>query len=83
MRATLGEQPYWTSMLNNWEKTLLTENEASSVLRKHLQSLSGGEEGALSAALTACPGLMVNLRPGATKDLEELILKAVAQEIDE
>lgn len=82
IRLTLAEEAYWQEKSTEYSSTLLSEKSSAATLAKHCDALRKGEPGALLAALSACPSLMMNLRAGATAVLEALILQAVDATIE-
>ena len=89
--SCLQQSPFWQAKFDDWQRVMLTESSeadalevASGVLRKALaEGTPSAAEGAIEVvaavvqALPELPRLLINLRQGATRDLEKLIVDAI------
>jgi hypothetical protein len=63
----------------SWQKVALTQNSSAGEVEKHMENLQAGHADALATVLKDMPSLMVNLRPGATSQLEKVIVQTASK----
>eukprot|EP00974_Lingulodinium_polyedra_P031183 3000233-Lingulodinium_polyedra.AAC.1 len=80
LHVSITESNYWRAKHKEYEAVMIDESRSATRLAQTIGMLDDPDTEKLSAALKAWPELHINLRPGATEDLDSKLVACVQEE---